>query len=448
MFPRTGWYNITVAGAAGGRGLCNPEKGKGVVTSGRLYVEKGVNDSVLVMVGQQGRGPCDVNSTHPLCLLDVSNTTSAAECYSKWVNQTTYLIRVYTGGGSGGGASMLWPPDSSGRYGTNRSSPYVVSGGGGGTSVQLNYTAFVLPPNHTAEEYYRININGKYEFAGDTNRTGSLGSRPNGDTPPAAGAGGGYLHEGDEVLIVNGKSISQPHIFAKGGGDCAFMFTQSDVPFKNVYGGFGGGGGGCSGGGGGGGYTGGSIIFLDFSGEGGFSHQDSALEDTMELPLNDGDGYVDIVPSDCGCAEQCVLDTAEEMFDCTCVSPFSNLAPDGFDCYEGKLSCLSLPHVYSTTSLQNCLCTCVYTEELLLELIQESSTNITLSDDYPNTPIIASLYILPTPVTLYSMDFTMTIQDLEEERVAGKCALIWLSTDLTSVLTTNIVTRYNKYRYI
>ena len=88
----------------------------------------------------------------------------------------------------------------------------------------------------------------------------------------------------------------------------------------------------------------------------------------------------------------------------------------------------------------------VYTEELL-ELTQESSTNITLSD-YPNTPIIASLYILPTPVTLYSMDFTMTIQDLEEERVAGKCALIWLSTDLTSVLTTNIVTRYNKYRYI
>ena len=63
MFTRTGWYNITVAGAAGGRGLCNPEKGKGVVTSGRLYVEKGVNDSVLVMVGQQGKGPCDVDST-------------------------------------------------------------------------------------------------------------------------------------------------------------------------------------------------------------------------------------------------------------------------------------------------------------------------------------------------------------------------------------------------
>ena len=79
----------------------------------------------------------------------------------------------------------------------------------------------------------------------------------------------------------------------------------------------------------------------------------------------------------------------------------------------------------------------VYTEELLA-LTQESSINITLA----NTPIIASLYILPTPVTLYSMDFTMSIQDLEEETIAGKCALVWLSTDLTLVLTTNIASRY------
>ena len=87
----------------------------------------------------------------------------------------------------------------------------------------------------------------------------------------------------------------------------------------------------------------------------------------------------------------------------------------------------------------------MYTGELL-KLTQESSTNITLSD-YPNTPIIASLYILPTPVTLYSMDFTMTIQDLEEGTVAGKCALVWLSTDLTPVLVSNIASRY-VYEYI
>ena len=82
----------------------------------------------------------------------------------------------------------------------------------------------------------------------------------------------------------------------------------------------------------------------------------------------------------------------------------------------------------------------MYTEEPL-ELTQESSINITLSD-YANTPIIASLYSLPTPVKLYSMDFTMTIQDFEDETVAGKCALIWLSTDLTPVLVSNIASRY------
>ena len=233
---------------------------------------------------------------------------------------------------------MLWPPDSSGRYDTERSLPYVVSGGGGGTSVQLNYAIFVLPPNRTAEESYMNFINGNYDFAGHTGLPlGSSGSRPNG-VIITAGAGGGYLHEGHVTLIVDGKSISRPTLFARGGVDCALLYSKSNIPFQNVFGGFGGGGGGCTEGGGGGGFTGGSVLAAayDIPGEGGFSYLASALEDAMELPLNDGDGYVDIVPSDCGCAEQCVLDTAEEMFDCTCVSPFSNLAPDGFDCYKGK----------------------------------------------------------------------------------------------------------------
>ena len=78
-----------------------------MVASGRLYVQKGVNDSVLVMVGQQGRGPCDVDPSNDFCKLEVSNTTNAAQCYSQWVNQTSAIIRLYAGGGSGGGASML-----------------------------------------------------------------------------------------------------------------------------------------------------------------------------------------------------------------------------------------------------------------------------------------------------------------------------------------------------
>ena len=234
---------------------------------------------------------------------------------------------------------MLWPPDSSGRYDTKKSSPYVVSGGGGGTSVRLNYAVFVLPPNRTAEEYYMYFINGNYKFRGHSGLPlGSSGTRPNGVTTKIAGAGGGYFHEGQAALAIDGKSISRPNSFARGGVDCAEFSSRSNLPFKKVFGGFGGGGGGCTEGGGGGGYNGGSVLTFsyDTAGEGGFSYRDSVVEDAMELPLNDGDGYVDIVPSDCGCAEQCVLDTAEEMFDCTCVSPFSNLAPDGFDCYKGK----------------------------------------------------------------------------------------------------------------
>ena len=111
VFPCTGWYNITVAGAAGGRGLCNPEKGKGVVTSGRLYVEKGVNDSVLVMVGQQGKGPCDVDST-PHCAYQMSPIQHLLQNATLNGSTKLLLMQYNTVGGSEGGASMLWPPDS------------------------------------------------------------------------------------------------------------------------------------------------------------------------------------------------------------------------------------------------------------------------------------------------------------------------------------------------
>ena len=235
---------------------------------------------------------------------------------------------------------MLWPPDSSGRYGTERSLPYVVSGGGGGTSVLLNY-AFIRLPNTTAVQYYMDFINGKYRFFGRSGLLlGSPGTRPNGVTLPTAGAGGGYLHEGHVALAIDGKSISRPTSFASGGADCADFHSQTNLPFKNVFGGFGGGGGGCSEGAAGGGYTGGSVLAASYAipGEGGFSYRASVVEDTMELPLNDGDGYVDIVPSDCGCVGECVVFENEDMFDCECNTSSGQLAPDGFGCYTSELT--------------------------------------------------------------------------------------------------------------
>ena len=64
------------------------------------------------------------------------------------------VLRLFVGGGSGGGASMLWPPDGNDQYEISYILSYIVSGGGGGTSVGLNYSVFILPPNRTAEEYY------------------------------------------------------------------------------------------------------------------------------------------------------------------------------------------------------------------------------------------------------------------------------------------------------
>ena len=356
VFPRTGWYNITVAGAAGGRGLCNPEKGKGVVASGRLYMQKGVNDSVLVMVGQQGRGPCDVYPTHPFCELEVSNATNAAECYSQWINQTSATIRQYVGGGSGGGASMIWPSNSSGHF-ESSNTPFVVSGGGGGTSVRLNYGTFILPPNYTVEEYYIYVINGNYKFAGHTGLgVGVSGNRPEGINIPTAGGGGGFSFVGQLALPIDGKSISRPRLFARGGVDCAeFHSTSVLVPFNHIVGGFGGGGGGCREGGGGAGFTGGSVVAsrADIPGEGGFSRRIRVTE-VLELPPNGGDGYVNIVPSDCGCADQCQVYREEAKFDCICNS--SRLAPDGFDCFSCKLHISLHQQNFSKLSFSNFSC--------------------------------------------------------------------------------------------
>ena len=296
-------------------------------------MEKGVNDSVLVMVGQKGRGPCDVNHTHELCSLNISNTSLAADCYSQWSSQTSVFVRNRVGGGSGGGASMLWPPDVNGRYGTSNNLPYIVSGGGGGTSVELNYTIFRMHSTSTPKEYYEMVINGKYH-----NMSVNVSyAQPGNAMILSPGAGGGYLVGHNS--FTNGKSISQPNVFAAGGMDCAeFQNVSSLVPFTNVTGGFGGGGGACSGGGGGGGYTGGSVMAIgyDIPGEGGYSYRTPQLNEPEQLPLNEGNGYVDIVASDCGCAEKCVLDREEAMFDCNCTTSSSHLAPDGFDCFTGR----------------------------------------------------------------------------------------------------------------
>ena len=234
----------------------------------------------------------------------------------------------------------------SGQYDSSDTEPYIVSGGGGGTSVQLNYGAFKLPQGRTAEEYYIDVVNGKYQYRGQTGLPlGASGGRPEGVILASAGGGGGYFYVGRVALAIDGKSITRPQLFARGGIDCAEFHSQSMlVPFMNVVGGFGGGGGGCSEGGGGGGYTGGSVVFAyyDIPGQGGYSYHASVVDEVMEMPLNDGDGSVKILASDCGCVDECELDTLLARFDCKCTSGSSYLTPDGFDCYHGEVLLVSI----------------------------------------------------------------------------------------------------------
>lgn len=49
---------------------------------------------------------------------------------------------------------------------------------------------------------------------------------------------------------------------------------------------------------------------------------------------NDGDGYVEIMSSNCECAGQCVVYSEEGQFECLCPND-TILAEDGRSCYQG-----------------------------------------------------------------------------------------------------------------
>lgn len=63
--PRFGLYNVTTAGASGGRGVCNRERGYGTARS--VQVELYLNLNLLVLVGQRGASFCDIEPGIPPC---------------------------------------------------------------------------------------------------------------------------------------------------------------------------------------------------------------------------------------------------------------------------------------------------------------------------------------------------------------------------------------------
>ena len=329
--PRSGLYNITVAGAAGGIGVCNFEYGRGLVV--RLQANLFTEFDLLVLVGQRGVSPCDINPSHELCESPPTTVEQSMECGAQWNDD-------FTGGAGGGGASMLWQRNAT--SGEFWDAPFVVAGGGGGSSAILDYDIVELlnltDCENDSELCYQELLNAKSERRNPElhDPPGFQGFRyPFGNL---SGVGGGFSGEPDK-LDEQGDSLRDDEEFAKGGFDCirgTGVYINGE--FEEVYGGFGGGGGGCREGGGGGGYTGGDVLFYgnNVPGGGGYS---TIYYGEMDIPdgdfsLNDGDGYVEIVPADCGCVYECAV--SGEEFECLCPGE-TQLAPDQSDCYRGEV---------------------------------------------------------------------------------------------------------------
>ena len=351
-FPRSGRYNITVAGAAGGRGLCNTKTSKGAILKRQLMIVKDINDTVLILVGQKGVSPCSRNPNYYLCQSPPKNITEANQCLQEWMTNgrvsSNHGDRL--GGGAGGGASMIWPQDATGEFVANVL-PYLIAAGGGGTSLATDYgsilgthlgfdiTALKMT-NETNEEFYQRWIdarsNDSDNFPSGNFVPGYNGNRPNiigeGATTAVSGGGGGWRGSNMHAAI-DGQLLSTSNNFSRGGLNCitGFGYNESSVTFPSINGGFGGGGGACTEGGGGGGYGGGLVLRTgdNIPGGGGYSYLG---EDGVFIGYNDDeDGYVQIVPADCNCQYGCIADESGLMYQCTCPQDLE-LASNGIDC--------------------------------------------------------------------------------------------------------------------
>ena len=307
---RSGWYNLTVAGAAGGRGLCNFYYGRGAVLKVTAYLTAGQDAAILV--GQKGTGPCDVDPSHEPCQKVPINVTESVSCIFN------NLLMPF--GGGGGEASLVVLLNETKLVGL----PLVMSGGGGGSGpVALFYD---IDQNSN-------NINGSLPNM-------SFGSGRNGEDIGCAtldhiaclfrpGVGSGWKGNSSSLKSVDGQGFIMGDDFAVGGLPCCASFE--------THGGFGGGGGGCIEGGGGGGYTGGSVFIEALDGEGGTSFVANSFSGKevilRHFYTNNDTGFVEIVPEDCGCTGSCVMYESDQ-FECVCPEN-SMLAPDQSDCYNG-----------------------------------------------------------------------------------------------------------------
>ena len=356
--PENGIYNITVAGARGGRGICSFIEG-GAGYQRTVQVELSTEYELLVLVGQSGRGPCDVipeteEAYDMFCREPPVDFTDVEQCNETWYNFTRDFDRSFYdafGGGAGGGGSLV----RARRRDTEEIDdfPIAIVGGGGGISPILDYNVIAdIASTASIFDYvnYQVFINAHSRISDPLYGTAGvrgirLASVPSNIVP---GAGGGYSPGIFVSVDVDGRPLGRAQNFAEGGLDCtaAFISAGRDIPYSGVYGGFGGGGGACGGGGGGGGYTGGAILAsgVTIPGEGGYSFVGNSLTTSFRVyTVNEGllnsesnDGFVEIVLADCGCVHMCQINSTDDTFRCLCPGN-TTLAPDLSDCFAGKL---------------------------------------------------------------------------------------------------------------
>ena len=353
--PTMGRYNITVAGASGGRGVCNPVRGRGVVVTFQARLTK--NRQLLILVGQKGGSPCDDPSTSldlDFCQDQPLTNNDTLEC-TEFVNANySNYTDAIGGGGGGGGASVVWLRNM------NNVRPLVVAGGGGGSSavlgeqgamricqnmsMEINCTERDLSSHDVLSELHRDYTDGRFTFPNDFGISvddGSSGLSVNESN--VAGAGGGWNDQ--QPSDVDGEIlntiIEEEGVTARGGFGCSANDAELSLPFNDASGGFGGGGGGCGGGGGGGGFHGGDVLGAgsDIPGRGGSSQVfiPNVIRSDPEFEFSDEseDGFIEILPVNCNCIHVCMLYEEDNEFECLCPDG-TTFAPDGSDCYKRK----------------------------------------------------------------------------------------------------------------
>lgn len=268
--PTTGIYDITTAGAQGGKGFfeyASPESliitslgGLGAVIGGEYLLAAG--DVLEIAAGS--RGGDALVSPYPPSEDAGGDGGGGGGSFVALVSSLSPLpVPLVVAGGGGGGGNLTGVCTGGGGL--------ITTSGGNGNGIGL----------------YGSGIGGTGGNGGgyDVN----LGP-PFGTVAWNAGGGGGYYTAGASALGADlGSGAGGGGSFLGGGGAGRAGYSAFDYG-DTGYGGFGGGGGGGYGGGGGGGYSGGGDGGC--AGGGGSYLDPLAMNPVLTADTNPGDGYV------------------------------------------------------------------------------------------------------------------------------------------------------------